>query len=1104
MKKKLTLIALSFVSVFSAMAAVVSTLAWFASGTKIAFGDDPDNVNVTGGTASEYYESGTGTSNDKYVISNKTHLYNLAWLQYIGFYNAHRSFMDTPSGDDILQCYFKLKNNIDMEGMTLPPIGTEKYPFLGNFDGQGFTVSNFTVSNDNPVPDTSDFGVAKPSNFRGGLPSDVIGFFGVVGKLPTATITFDTSVVSIANVTLKDFTIKARTTNLLIGLAGGYVDGAMSGVKIDGDAKLDLGTTNRVAKADITGNLTNYGLVGYTTREGDAGNNFSQELSSYYHSGGTAGSGTNIGEGGSISSRDYIKWLFDGPRNNNAALSAGSATSENHITVTNNYEAHYTVSNERIDPTDDYVFIYRSSNTNYFKFKDAEGVFVNGNSNYSFEWEKNTSGSIYGNYTNYKITFAEAVTINNGQYTTIYLNHYNNTSSIHRIYSTNTGSGTTNQIISTQYSVFVTNIVYRLKDNQNASVGDIHSTYVPLKFSDNNHSGVDADNTGYIVGTTLPSNTNNRGVNGSPKLGAYGTNFITNSLGTNTFTGNEIAYQGLGNSTFNDSSAEIITYSTSAKKWVVIKDTHNSAYYGNGTSPKNSEITTAGITTLMTPEQLKFKKYEKYSSDPSITETALKPLTRNSLKNIMTYTDQQSVTHSNYQMTGIHFDSYTYSGTVYGKVSNKAANKITIPKAYLNGLAAANSTQYELLKGAINFKFPKKGYVNFMAGAYNSDPTKKSDFFSIFKVVRNSASLNQISAIYEIEGVYEKEGVDGYVYKVFAINDDGNQTGNAFYIDKNDNTVNDISGYTLIFDVKKSLKCDGGTVPVENALYYFEVPINPGDYAMGLVAGSSNSGAYMLYLDIGANAELTDEVSAYSITTKHDGYSYPTGVDFAVSGAGTTGGDSFGVYIPSGKQGEVIFAITSTNINVSGATENNYSISIYKFQGTKHRPSHNDGTFTVGSTSPPQALQNVNAIERTLHISLTTIGPSAGSYDIVITDYLDSNGNILNSPASTYYVDSGSGYVASDYSTIEGLTNEFTIDPTFPAATLSKNLRKLAKAATITRTNSTAARFSTTYNVAGCSANLVDATVELNGTTIAVTVETGYQAKINGQTYNPA
>ena len=70
--------------------------------------------------------------------------------------------------------------------------------------------------------------------------------------------------------------------------------------------------------------------------------------------------------------------------------------------------------------------------------------------------------------------------------------------------------------------------------------------------------------------------------------------------------------------------------------------------------------------------------------------------------------------------------------------------------------------------------------------------------------------------------------------------------------------------------------------------------------------------------------------------------------------------------------------------------------------------------------------------------------------------------------------------------------------------TATSDNNAFVSAATITRTNSTAARFSTTYNVAGCSANLVDATVELNGTTIAVTVETGYQAKINGQTYNPA
>ena len=39
-----------------------------------------------------------------------------------------------------------------------------------------------------------------------------------------------------------------------------------------------------------------------------------------------------------------------------------------------------------------------------------------------------------------------------------------------------------------------------------------------------------------------------------------------------------------------------------------------------------------------------------------------------------------------------------------------------------------------------------------------------------------------------------------------------------------------------------------------NALYYFEIPLNAGDYAIGSTT-NDNTSAYVLYLDIGANGD---------------------------------------------------------------------------------------------------------------------------------------------------------------------------------------------------------------------------------------------------------
>lgn len=301
MKKKLTIIALVLVSGFSVAAFATSTVAWFTSGTHIAFGNDPNNVNVTGGSFASYYESGSGKENDKYVISDKIHLYNLAWLQYIGYYNAYKTSFQEDAPNDIVQCYFVLKNDIDMGGLTLPPIGTEKYPFLGNFDGQGYTISNFTISNDNPVPSGSDFGVAKPSKFYGGQQSEVVGFFGVIGKLPNQSISYDSSIVSFTNTTLSNFTVKAKTSQVLIGLAGGYVNGAMSGVKINGTATLDVNGQVSTAKSSITSKLSDFGLVGYTAQTGSSGE-YIQRLSEFYSNYDTSQSGQGQGDdwGGSI------------------------------------------------------------------------------------------------------------------------------------------------------------------------------------------------------------------------------------------------------------------------------------------------------------------------------------------------------------------------------------------------------------------------------------------------------------------------------------------------------------------------------------------------------------------------------------------------------------------------------------------------------------------------------------------------------------------------------------------------------------------------------------------------------------------------------------
>lgn len=182
---------------------------------------------------------------------------------------------------------------------------------------------------------------------------------------------------------------------------------------------------------------------------------------------------------------------------------------------------------------------------------------------------------------------------------------------------------------------------------------------------------------------------------------------------------------------------------------------------------------------------------------------------RNSLQDILT---GSSFIH------GIHFDNNQVS----------ASNLLTVPANTARVDGTEYTTTYQVPKGSINFKLREKGIINFFAGTYNSSNVALN-FFSLHQVNRNGGN---ISSIKEITQIYENTG-DGnpYVYKY------------------SDNSYSAGTRGNLVFDIATILK---GNSPVVNMLYYFEVPVNAGEYAMG-VAGSTQ-GAYMIYLDLGAHA----------------------------------------------------------------------------------------------------------------------------------------------------------------------------------------------------------------------------------------------------------
>lgn len=277
----------------------VATFAWFDN--SVGSLDFPTNFG--GSSMAAYFNGGDGSKGSPYEIANPTNLYNLAWLQYLGYFNL-RSGLNNGRA----QTYFKLTSNIDMSEVAsylkaLPPIGTSEHPFIGQFDGNNKTVSKLNVSNKR-----EDYGV-YPTNAKfdnsgmlttcadaaDATPSQIefVAMFGVVGDFnewvtkssaytgndnnvefrdnraepdpnpspdPNKANQFFYGSMYVGSMYVDNLVVKSYTDNTLVGLAAGYVAGSLknfgvyrSTINLAGGA---MGTTRVL---DANGNSVSYG-----------------------------------------------------------------------------------------------------------------------------------------------------------------------------------------------------------------------------------------------------------------------------------------------------------------------------------------------------------------------------------------------------------------------------------------------------------------------------------------------------------------------------------------------------------------------------------------------------------------------------------------------------------------------------------------------------------------------------------------------------------------------------------------------------------------------------------------------------------------------------
>ena len=306
-------------------------------------------------------------------------------------------------------------------------------------------------------------------------------------------------------------------------------------------------------------------------------------------------------------------------------------------------------------------------------------------------------------------------------------------------------------------------------------------------------------NTGYVIGGT-DYNVSGK-MQGDIRVSRYAMENISVALG--------------GNSTYNPAKLEIITRTASSNGYALIKD-DGKYNYQNSTGSGYSNITAVTSGRRNTANYYGLNNYAP---------------ARDQLEDVL----NPDGTASSY-IYGLHFMNIT-SGTSIGD----STHRVEAPSVWING---KNYTDYVMPTNCIDFNLAQKGRIGFFAGSYFPD---NSTFFSLYLIVRDNAG--NLQHVYEIDKIYGIQGNElaPVYYKLVGMD--------GYTKDGKDGSFVDTlpSGYpnTPLFEMDWVTMSNGNTI-VKNAVYYFEIPVNEGEYALGSVTGDK-TGAYLMYLDIGAS-----------------------------------------------------------------------------------------------------------------------------------------------------------------------------------------------------------------------------------------------------------
>jgi hypothetical protein len=353
---------------------------------------------------------------------------------------------------------------------------------------------------------------------------------------------------------------------------------------------------------------------------------------------------------------------------------------------------------------------------------------------------------------------------------------------------------------------------------------------------------------------------------GDIRVSRYGNGNLHTSVGTTS----------TNNFTFNntyDGRLEVLTRTATSGGFVRVSDSHNA---------NNSTISSSlNSYSKLSIEQLGFQKYAT---------------SRNALYNPNLQTNKGILSQDS-NVYGLHFMDAQIS----------ADRTINIPYAKIDN---TEYTNYELTEDCIDFNLRKSCIINFFAGSYFPGTTT---FFSIHHIFRDGQS-KEIESIKEMSLIYP--------------NDDATTKKRTPYVYRySDGTYSSIgvAGETPSFDMSWVTN----PTMIEYVMYYFEIPVNGGEYALGSVQGKD--GAYLIYLDIGASKfNVNTQVIREKKTTTTVNTNYPLGVDFTAANTYSTisGGQSASVVVPASAKGETLnYTVSNSTLSVTGDSSETISAS---------------------------------------------------------------------------------------------------------------------------------------------------------------------------------